>query len=52
MLVAALIIERNARKMGRAGWEQATQSVRSSGLRDYLGTTGQRVKERFKRDEE
>lgn len=52
MLVAALIIERNARKMGRAGWEQATSSVRAGGFRDYLGTAGQRVKDRLNRDDE
>jgi hypothetical protein len=52
MLASALWFERNARKLGRAGLEQMTRSMRSSGLRDTLGNTGQRMRDRFKRDEE
>ena len=51
MLASALIIERNARKMGRAGWDQATESIKATGLRDYLGNTSKRVKDRLKREE-
>ena len=51
MLASALWFERNARKMGRAGLQQVTQSMRASGLRDYFGSTGQRMRERFRRDE-
>ena len=51
MLGSAILFERNLRKMGRAGWRQWTQTVSASGVRDYFGTTGQRVRERFKRDE-
>lgn len=52
MLASAIAFERNLRKMGKAGWRQWTQSVGASGMRDYFGTAQQRMKERFKRDEE
>lgn len=52
MLASALFIEHNARKMGRAGWQQMTSSMRAAGLKDYLGNTSNRMRERFKRDEE
>ena len=51
MLVSALAIERNARRMGKAGIDQITQSMRAAGLRDYFGNTSQRMRDRFKRDE-
>jgi|SoiMethySBSTD1v2_1073268.scaffolds.fasta_scaffold161224_3 hypothetical protein len=51
MLGSALFFEHNARKMGRAGWQQLTRSVRRNGVRNYLGTTGQKMRDRFKRDE-
>ena len=51
MLVALLIIERNARKLGKAGMEQMTRSMRAKGMRDAFGNAGQRMRDRFKRDE-
>jgi len=51
MLVALLIIERNARKLGKAGMEQVTRSMRAKGVRDAFGNAGQRMRDRFKRDE-
>jgi Protein of unknown function (DUF3040) len=51
MLVCALAFERNARRMGKAGVDQITQSMRAAGLRDYFGNTSQRMRDRFKRDE-
>ena len=51
MLAAALWFERNARRLGRAGLEQVTSSMRGAGVRDFFGTTGQRMRERFKREE-
>ncbi|MFN0089080.1 MAG: DUF3040 domain-containing protein [Acidimicrobiales bacterium] len=51
MLCAALFFEHNARKLGRAGWQQVTRSMRAAGLRDYLGNTSQRMRDRFKKDE-
>ncbi len=51
MLGAALWIEHNARKLGRAGMQQVTASMRAAGVRDYLGTTRTKMRDRFKRDE-
>lgn len=48
MLTSALFFERNARKLGRAGLEQVTGAVRNAGVRDYFGNTSQRMRERFR----
>jgi len=47
---AALWFERNARKLGRAGLQQVTASMRAAGIRDALGNTRNRMRERFRRD--
>jgi hypothetical protein len=52
MLLCALVFERNLRKLGRAGLDQLTRSVRANGLREALGGAGRRVRERFKRDDQ
>lgn len=52
MLACALVFERNLRKLGKAGLDQLSRSVRANGLRDALGGAGQRMRDRFKRDEE
>jgi hypothetical protein len=51
MLGAALWFERNARRLGKAGVDQLTQSMRAGGLKDYFGSTGERMRERFQRDD-
>ena len=51
MLTAAIWAERNARRLGRAGWEQMTRNMRSGGVRDFFGSQGQRMRDRFHRDE-
>jgi hypothetical protein len=51
MFGSVLWFERNARKLGRAGMQQMTSSMRAAGLRDALGNTRNRMRERFKRDE-
>lgn len=51
MLGAAILFERNLRKMGRAGWHQWSETVRSSGLRDQVTSVRKRVRERFKKDD-
>ena len=51
MLAAALWFERNARRLGRAGLQQVTASMKSSGLRDMFGSTRNRMRDRFKRDD-
>ncbi len=50
MLASALYIEHNARKMGRAGWQEMTRSVRANGVRNFVGSTGKKVKQRFRRE--
>jgi hypothetical protein len=37
--------------MGRAGWQQMTETMRAGSVRDYLGDAGKRFRGRFKRDE-
>jgi hypothetical protein len=50
MLGAALIFERNARHLGKAGLAQITQ--RRAESRGESGWIGQRVRDRFRRDDE
>ena len=52
MLVSALAIERNARRLGRVGWQQMTQRMRASGLRESFGATRERMRERMQRPDE
>ncbi|MDZ7673675.1 MAG: DUF3040 domain-containing protein [Acidimicrobiales bacterium] len=53
MLACALVVERNARKMGRAGLESVTSRIRAgNGLREVLGSSSEKMRERFKRDED
>jgi len=49
MLGTAFLFERNARKLGRAGLQQVTQSIRAGGLRSAFGNAGDRVRSRFRR---
>jgi hypothetical protein len=51
MLACAVIFERNLRKLGRAGWQQMTESMRAGNLREYFGDAGNRLRRRFKKDE-
>jgi hypothetical protein len=51
MLGSAILVERNVRKMGRAGWQQWTATVRTSGVRERFGAAGDRMRDRFRRDE-
>lgn len=52
MLACALWFERSLRKLGRAGFDQLTQSMRASGLRDSLGSASQRMRDRFRKEDE
>lgn len=52
MLASAIFFERNLRKMGRAGWHQWTQTMRTNGVRERMGSVGERMRDRFKRDEQ
>ena len=51
LMLACAGVRRNLRKLGRAGLDQLTRTVRANGLRDALGGAGRRMRERFKRDE-
>jgi uncharacterized membrane protein YgcG len=51
MLVAAFVIERNARVLGRAGWQQMTSSLRGGGQADGQGRASQGLRNRFRREE-
>jgi hypothetical protein len=51
MLGSAIVVERNIRRMGRAGWQQWTSSVGADGVRDRFGSVGDRLRNRFKRDD-
>ena len=51
MLVSLLFLEHNARRLGRAGLEQMTQTMRGGGFKDVLGGAGARMRDRFGRDD-
>ena len=51
MLVAAFVIERNARKLGRAGWQQVTSSSKAGRIRESFGGAGERMRNRMKRED-
>ena len=51
MLFSAIVFERNLRKMGRAGWQSMTETMRAGNLREYFGDAGNRIRRRFKREE-
>lgn len=52
MLVSALAAERNGRHLGKVGVQQMTQSQKTAGIRDALGSTGSRLKDRMRRPED
>jgi len=51
MLGCALLIEQNVRKLGKAGMENLTSSMRNGALKNALGDAGKRWRERWGRDE-
>jgi hypothetical protein len=51
MLACLLVIERNVRKLGRAGMQTLTSSMRSGSLGGILGNTSRRWRERWRRDD-
>lgn len=51
MFGAAVWAVANARRLGKAGWDQVTSSMRAGHLRDFFGHTGDRMRERFRREE-
>jgi len=51
MLAAALVFERNARRLGKAGVQQITQNLRGGSVREYFGAQGQRMRDRMRRED-
>lgn len=51
MLACAFVVERNVRKLGRAGLESLTLQMRGARVRGLLGDAGQNFRRRFKRGE-
>jgi hypothetical protein len=52
MLACALYFERNLRKLGKAGLEQVSRSIKAAGLRDAIGGARGRMRERFRNADE
>ena len=52
MLVAALVFSQNLRSLGRVGVQQVSQRLSGSGVRDFVGGAGSRMRERFQREDE
>ena len=48
MFACAVVFERNLRRMGKAGWQQVTETMRAGNLREYFGDAGKRIRRRFK----
>ena len=48
MLGCALYFERNLRKLGKAGLDQVSRSMKATNLRDALGGARGRMRERFR----
>jgi ABC-type multidrug transport system fused ATPase/permease subunit len=49
MLVSLLVIERNVRKLGRAGLEQVTRSLPGGSFRQFCGGMAERWRPRWRR---
>jgi len=51
MLACLLVIERNVRKLGKAGLDNLTGSMRAGALKNAFGNAGKRWRERWRRDD-
>ena len=51
MLASALVFERNARRLGKAGVQQITQNFRGGSVREYFGSNAQRMRDRMRRED-
>jgi Protein of unknown function (DUF3040) len=52
VFAAAVFIEANARRLGRAGMNEATQALRGGGLKDYFNNAGSKARDRLRRTDE
>jgi hypothetical protein len=51
IFACAVIIERNLRKMGKAGFQKVTGQVRSGQIRANMGGLSERMRNRMRRDD-
>ena len=51
MFVCAIVIERNLRKMGKAGIQKVTGQVRSGQMRANMGGLSERMRSVFRKDD-
>lgn len=51
IFVCAIVIERNLRKMGKAGFKKITGQVRSGQIRANMGGLSERMRNRMRRDD-
>jgi hypothetical protein len=51
MFAAAMYIERNLRRVGRAGINEATRAMRRNSLREYLDNAGTKARDRLRRED-
>ncbi|HLF40668.1 MAG TPA: DUF3040 domain-containing protein [Acidimicrobiia bacterium] len=52
MLACAFVIERNVRKLGRAGLDSLAASMKGTRLKSLFGDAGQNVRRRFRRGDD
>jgi hypothetical protein len=52
MLGCALVFERNFRKLGKAGIDQLSRTMRGGGLRDALGGTGRKMRDKYRKKDD
>ncbi len=52
MVASAIVIERAARRMGRAGIDEAGQALRGAGLSGYVNGAGKRARDRLQRSDD
>ncbi len=52
MFLAALWMVQSGRRLGRAGWDQVTRSLRGGNpMSDFFGSQSQRMRDRFRRED-
>ncbi len=52
MLACALYFERNLRKLGKAGLDHVTRSIKATGFRDAIGGARSKMRDRFRNADE
>ena len=52
VFAAAVFIEANARRLGRAGMNEATPALRGGGLKDYFNNAGSKARDRLRRNDD